>query len=108
MKKFLLGTAATAALMAIASPASAQTSERHYASPGPIPYTITNPGFLGFLAGEAGVLAQVGTRYTATADAPADSVAAIQPPIGPAARIDGTILAQWRSLSRTPAATRPI
>ena len=76
MKKFLLGTAATAALMAIASPASAQTSERHYASPGPIPYTITNPGFLGFLAGEAGVLAQVGTRYTATADAPADSVAA--------------------------------
>ena len=76
MKKFLLGTAATAALMAIASPASAQTSELHYASPGPIPYTITNPNFLGFLAGEAGVALQVGTRYTATADAPSDSVAA--------------------------------
>lgn len=76
MKKFLLGTSAVAALVAIASPAAAQTSERHYASPGPIPYTITNPGFLGFLAGEAGVIAQVGTRYTATADAPSDSVAA--------------------------------
>lgn len=73
MKKILLGTAAAAALVAVASPAAAQTNQRHYASPGPIPYTITNPGFLGTLAGEAGVLAEVGTRYTATADAPSDS-----------------------------------
>jgi hypothetical protein len=73
MKKILLGTAAAAALVAVASPAAAQTNQRHYASPGPIPYTITNPGFLGALAGELGVAAEVGTRYTATADAPSDS-----------------------------------
>lgn len=73
MKKILLGTAAAAALVAVASPAAAQTNQRHYASPGPIPYTITNPGFLGTLAGELGVAAEVGTRYTATADAPSDS-----------------------------------
>lgn len=73
MKKILLGTAAAAALVAVASPAAAQTNQRHYASPGPVPYTITNPGFLGALAGELGVAAEVGTRYTATADAPSDS-----------------------------------
>jgi hypothetical protein len=76
MKKILLGTAAAAALVAVASPAAAQTNQRHYASPGPIPYTITNPNFLGALAGEAGVAAEVGTRYTATADAPSDSATA--------------------------------
>jgi len=73
MKKILCGAVAAIALVGVVSPAAAQTNQRHYASPGPIPYTITNPGFLGTLAGELGVLAQVGTRYTAVADAPSDS-----------------------------------
>ena len=74
MKKLLLGAVALGAIAA--TPAAAQTSEVHYASPGPIPYTITNPGFFGTLAGELGVGLEVGTRYTAEADAPANSVTA--------------------------------
>jgi hypothetical protein len=77
MKKILFGSAAAIAMVGIASPAAAQTNELHYASPGPVPYTITNPGFLGFLAGETGVALQVGTRYTAEADAPSDTVPAV-------------------------------
>lgn len=73
MKKILTGAVAAIALVGIASPAAAQTNQRHYAGTAPIPYTITNPGFFGTLAGELGVLAQVGTRYTAVADAPSDS-----------------------------------
>jgi hypothetical protein len=80
MKKFLCGTVAAIAVAAIATPAAAQTNELHYASPIFGGTTITNPqdlpfplDFLGVLAGEAGVAAQVGTRYTAQADAPADS-----------------------------------
>ncbi|MBN8805420.1 MAG: hypothetical protein BGO58_15755 [Sphingopyxis sp. 65-8] len=73
MKKILTGAVAAIALVGIASPAAAQTNQRHYAGTAPIPYTITNPGFFGTLAGELGVAAQVGTRYTAVADAPSDS-----------------------------------
>lgn len=76
MKKFLLVTAAAAAMVAAASPAAAQTNQLHYASPGPIPYTITNPQNLSFpnnviqtAIGQVGVAAQVGTRYTAVAGA---------------------------------------
>ncbi|MEZ5891397.1 MAG: hypothetical protein R3D52_14820 [Xanthobacteraceae bacterium] len=74
MKKILTGAVAAIALVGIASPAAAQTNQRHYAGiVVGIPYTITNPGFFGTLAGEAGVATQVGTRYTAVADAPSDS-----------------------------------
>jgi hypothetical protein len=83
MKKILLVTAAAAAMVAAAAPAAAQTNQLHYASPGPIPYTITNPqnlpfplNLIGIGAGQTGVGAQVGTRYTATADAPSDSTPA--------------------------------
>lgn len=73
MKNILCGAVAALALVAAAAPAAAQTSERHYASPIFGGTTITNPGFFGILAGEIGVAAQIGTRYTAQADAPSDS-----------------------------------
>ncbi|UNK79391.1 hypothetical protein MNQ96_17985 [Sphingopyxis granuli] len=83
MKKILTGTVAAIALVGVASPAAAQTNSLHYASPGPVPYTITNPqpvnvpfvGPVNFgqIAGELGVLTQVGTRYTATASAPGNT-----------------------------------
>ena len=86
MKKLLLGAVALGAIAA--TPAAAQTSERHYASPGPIPYSISNPQpvtipFFGTVnpgqaAGELGVLLQVGTRYTAQADAPSDTTSATE------------------------------
>ncbi|RYY22440.1 MAG: hypothetical protein EOP62_23155 [Sphingomonadales bacterium] len=85
MKKILSGTVAAIAL--IATPAVAQTNEVHYAGTALGGYTITNPQpvtvnipFIGpittnpgQIAGELGVALQVGTRYTAQADAPADS-----------------------------------
>ncbi len=78
MKKILSGTVAAIAL--IATPAVAQTNQLHYAGTAPIPYTITNPqnapfplNVIGIAAGQAGVAAEVGTRYRAQADAPADS-----------------------------------
>lgn len=101
MKKILTGAIAAIALVGVASPAAAQTNQRHYAGTGtvnvnvgpinfsaPVNYTITNPQpvninpfpFLppvnvnvGQALGEAGIALQVGTRYTAVADAPSDS-----------------------------------
>ncbi|MEL0156413.1 hypothetical protein [Sphingopyxis sp.] len=90
MKKILTGAVAAIALVGVASPAAAQTNQLHYASPGPIPYTITNPGFFGTLAGELGVALQVGTRYTATADAPSDSETAT-PTVNVAFNLSGTV-----------------
>lgn len=107
MKKILLVSAAAAALVAVASPAAAQTNQLHYASPGPIPYTITNPGFFGFLAGEAGVLAEVGTRYTATADAPADSATAT-PTVNVVFTLTGSVNKDCSFYSGNDAAARSI
>ena len=90
MKKILTGAVAAIALVGIASPAAAQTNQRHYAGTAPIPYTITNPGFFGTLAGELGVAAQVGTRYTAVADAPSDSETAT-PTVNVAFNLSGTV-----------------
>lgn len=93
MKKILTGAVAAIALVGIASPAAAQTNQRHYAGTGslnipfigsvPVNYTITNPTpvtipFIGTvnpgqLLGDLGVATKVGTRYTAVADAPSDS-----------------------------------
>lgn len=95
MKKILCGTVAAIALVGIAAPAAAQTNERHYAGIVPvlnIPYTATNPSttdlpnpLFPFIGGptipgtsetaghEALLTLGIGTRYTATADAPADS-----------------------------------
>jgi hypothetical protein len=71
MKKFLLGTAATAALMAIASPASAQTAQLHYAD-GPVS-PLTNPtgigGAIATALNEGGLALNIGTRYRALAGA---------------------------------------
>ena len=81
MKKILTGAVAAIALVGIASPAAAQnhvgTAQLHYAGTAPIPYTITNPGIGGTILGEAGVAAQVGTRYTALAIAPNDTETAL-------------------------------
>jgi hypothetical protein len=82
MKKFLLVTAAAAAMVAAAAPAAAQTNERHYAGVVlGVPFTSTNPSNVRpifFLPSpqevlEAGIDIGIGTRYTATADAPSDS-----------------------------------
>lgn len=72
MKTILYGAAAAIAL--IATPAAAQTSERHYAGVvAGIPYTSTNPGVFGTIANELLIAGGIGTRYTAFADAPSDS-----------------------------------
>jgi hypothetical protein len=75
MKKFLLVTAAAAAMVAAASPAAAQTNQRHYAGVVlGIPYTSTNPSNAAANALDFGInVLNIGTRYTATADAPSDS-----------------------------------
>lgn len=73
MKKILCGTAAAIAMVAVAAPAAAQTSERHYASPLFGGSTLTNPGFFGTILGEIGVATQLGTRYTAEASAPGNT-----------------------------------
>ncbi len=77
MKKILCGSVAALALAGIASPAAAQTSERHYAgNVAGIGYTSTNPNFIGTIGQELLVAADIGTRYTANADAPSDTVPA--------------------------------
>jgi hypothetical protein len=79
MKKFLLVTAAAAAMVAAASPAAAQTDTRHYAATVPVFGNVTsnNPGFAETVAWElARNFLNVGTRYTAEADAPSDSATA--------------------------------
>lgn len=88
MKKMLLAAVAVAAVSAV--PAAAQTNERHYASPILGGTTSTNPGFFGTLAGEIAVAAQVGTRYTAQADAPADSQTAT-PSVNVAFTLTGSV-----------------
>jgi len=80
MKKLLLGAVALGAIAA--TPAAAQTSESHYAGNGNLPfvgnvqYTLTNPGGFGTFLGNAGVALEVGTHYTAEADAPANTTTA--------------------------------
>jgi hypothetical protein len=75
MKKFLLVTAAAAAMVAAASPAAAQTNQRHYAGVVlGIPYTSTNPSNASAAAQDFGIaFLNIGTRYTAEANAPDDS-----------------------------------
>ena len=77
MKKILTGAVAAIALVGIASPAAAQTNQRHYAGVvAGIPYTSTNPGPFATFGLEVGLALGVGTRYTAVADAPSDSESA--------------------------------
>ncbi len=90
MKKILSGTVAAIAL--IATPAAAQTSELHYA--GGVVSPLTNPsGFGGAIAAglnEIGLLAGVGTRYTAFADAPSDTETAT-PTVNVVFTLGGTV-----------------
>lgn len=75
MKKILLAATAATALVGVAAPAAAQTNQRHYAGI-PIFGTSTNPS--NAVAAGLNILISnnIGTRYTATADAPGDTVAA--------------------------------
>lgn len=89
MKKILIGAAAVAVLTA--APAAAQTNERHYAGNiAGIGYTSTNPNFLGVIGQEILVAADIGTRYTAQADAPADSQTAT-PTVSVAFTLSGSV-----------------
>ena len=77
MKNILRGAVAAIALVGIATSASAQTNQRHYAG---LPFvgTATNPSNgAAFLADLSIGLLGIGTRYTAQAAAPGDSVAAV-------------------------------
>ena len=101
MKKFLCGTVAAIAIAAVATPAAAQTNERHYAgtanvnlgfpigtvnlsggieNPQNIPGSIfgidIGDAVTDFLDDVVENSTLIGTRYTAQADAPADSEAA--------------------------------
>ncbi|WP_439568818.1 hypothetical protein [Sphingopyxis sp.] len=87
MKKLLSGTVAAIAIAAVATPAVAQTNQRHYAGVvAGVPFTATNPSTVPNLQIgpiviipsdtallDAGIALGVGTRYTAFADAPSDS-----------------------------------
>jgi hypothetical protein len=110
MKTMLRGAVAAIAILAVATPAMAahQTNnERHYASPGPIPYTITNPGVLGIIAGEAGVLAGVGTRYTASTNSP-DNTETATPTVNVAFTLTGSVTKDCSFYSGNNASARNI
>jgi hypothetical protein len=81
MKKILYGAVAALALTAVATPAAAQTNQRHYASTAFGGTTLTNPsGFGGAIAAglfELAIANGIGTRYTANADAPSDTTPAL-------------------------------
>lgn len=83
MKKFLLAATAATALVGIATPAAAQTSQLHYSANLPIvgDVELTNPtGLLGGLAAlgfEVGIANGIGTRYTATTSSQGDSDTAV-------------------------------
>ncbi len=72
MKKILTGAVAAIALVGVASPAAAQTNQRHYAATVPVLGNLSqnNPGPGATFAWEfaRGVFG-IGTRYTAVADA---------------------------------------
>ena len=85
MKKLLCGTVAAIAVAAIATPAAAQTNQRHYAS-APLGLTATNPSTVPNLQigpiviipsdqaiAEGVVALGLGTRYTAEASAADDT-----------------------------------
>jgi hypothetical protein len=101
MKKILSGTVAAIAL--IATPAVAQTNQRHYAGTVVgIPSTATHPSTAPHLLFgrpilpsdtallEAGLLLGVGTRYRAQADAPSDSETAT-PTVDVVFSLSGTV-----------------
>ena len=72
MKKILCGAVAAIALVGVATPAAAQTNERHYAGL-PIVGTATHPGPVGAFLADLSVAGGIGTRYTAQADAPSNT-----------------------------------
>ncbi len=93
MKKFLLVTAAAAAMVAAASPAAAQTDQRHYAATVPVLGNLTqnNPGPVSTFAWDlARNVFNIGTRYTAEADAPSDSTTAT-PTVNVAFSLSGSV-----------------
>ena len=94
MKKILTGAVAAIALVGIASPAAAQTNQRHYAAVVPligIGVSQENPGPGATAAWDfARNFLNIGTRYTASADAPSDSETAT-PTVNVAFNLSGTV-----------------
>ena len=91
MKKILSGTVAAIAL--IATPAMAQTNQRHYAGTVPIvgSLELTNPSNgVAFAADLVIGLFDIGTRYRAQADAPSDSETAT-PTVNVVFSLSGTV-----------------
>ena len=91
MKKILSGTVAAIAL--IATPAMAQTNQRHYAGTVPIvgSLELTNPSNgVAFAADLVIGLFDIGTRYRAQADAPGDSETAT-PTVNVEFSLSGTV-----------------
>ena len=85
MKTILRGAVAAIALVSMGG--VAQADQVHYSSP---LGSATNPSsFVGFLA-EVGILAGIGTRYTAKADAPGD-LALATPTVNVAFKLTGTV-----------------
>jgi len=85
MKILLRGAIAAVALVSMGGIAQAQTAQRHYAAPTPIPgvgVVLTNPdlstipGVIAFGIAEAAVNSGIGTRYTAYAASLGDSTPA--------------------------------
>ena len=120
MKNILCGTAAAIALVALATPAAAQTSERHYASPVLGGVTTTNPSTAPNFIGPFGPFPsdkqladafylglQLGTRYEAAASAPADSETAT-PVVNVAFNLSGSVNKDCSFYSGNNAAARSI
>ncbi|MDO9366968.1 MAG: hypothetical protein Q7T68_00200, partial [Sphingopyxis sp.] len=104
MKKILCGTVAAIALAAAATPAAAQTNQRHYAGVvAGVPYTATNPSTVPNLQVgpfiiipsdtallNAGLALGIGTRYTATSTSSNDSGTAT-PTVNVVFTLNGTV-----------------
>ena len=91
MKTILRGAVAAIALVSMGGVAQAQTKELHYAGG---PFTVSNPsgfgGAIAVLANEGALLLNIGTRYTAKADAPGDTTPATQT-VEVAFKLTGTV-----------------
>jgi hypothetical protein len=91
MKKILCSAVAAIALVGVAAPAAAQTSQLHYAGG---PFTQTNPsGFelIGSAANEVAIAAGIGTRYTANTFAQNSNTNDATPSVTTTFTLSGTV-----------------
>lgn len=111
MKTMLRGAVAAIAILAVATPAMAAhqtTNERHYAGVVlGIPYTSTNPNALQTFGLELGLLAGVGTRYTASTNSP-DNTETATPTVNVAFNLTGSVTKDCSFYSGNNASARNI